>query len=115
MFAQQRGSSLATLEQTAPHLSRRGRVPQRHGDIARPALVSDAMDGRAAHALEELMLAPGEKLGQPGAIELVADLEVRMGRRARELVPRTHQLAVIAAVDAIAERTAQIQRNGAVM
>ena len=41
---------------------------------------------------------------QARRIEPVAHLEVRMRRRAGELVPRAHQLAVIAAVDAVAER-----------
>src|SRR5256885_3316395 len=45
----------------------------------------------------------------------MAHLEIRVRGRARELVPRTHQLAVVTAVDAIADRLAQLNRNGAVV
>src|SRR5256885_7162493 len=45
----------------------------------------------------------------------MAHLEIRVRGRARELVPRTHQLAVVTAVDAIADRLAQLDRNGAVV
>src|SRR5256885_16422911 len=45
----------------------------------------------------------------------MAHLEIRVRGRARELVPRTHQLAVVTAVDAMADRLAQLNRNGAVV
>src|SRR5256885_130468 len=45
----------------------------------------------------------------------MAHLEIRVRGRARELVPRTYELAVVTAVDAIADRLAQLNRNGAVV
>ena len=78
----------------------RRRIAQRHGDIAQPALVADAADGRTLGAREELLLGPREQLREPRGIESMPRLEVRMRGGARELVPRAHQLAVVAAVDA---------------
>ena len=37
------------------------RVSERHGDVAEPRFVADAVDGAAAGALEELRLAPREE------------------------------------------------------
>src|SRR5207248_2613944 len=107
-------ADFASLER--PDDIRRGRrITERHGEIARPALVADAVDGRATHALLELRLAPAEQLRQRCGIQAMAHLEIRVRGRARELVPRTHELAVVAAVDAIADRPAQLDRNGAVV
>ena len=79
------------------------RVAQRHGDIAQPAFMADAADGRAFHPRQELGLAPGEQLDQAGRIQAVARLEVGHGGGAGEAVPRTGQLAVIAAIDAVTQ------------
>ena len=51
---------------------------------------------------------------QPRGIEPVPRLEIRMRGGARELVPRAHELAVVAAVDAVAQHAAQFHRNRAV-
>src|SRR5438046_1261933 len=111
---QVRGVRASRLER--PDDLRRARgVTQRHGEIAQPALVADAVDGRATHALLELRRAPAEQLRQRRRIQAMAHLEIRVRGRARELVPRTHQLAVVTAVDAIADRLAQLNRNGAVV
>src|SRR5579862_3206542 len=45
----------------------------------------------------------------------MAHLEVGMACRARELVPGTHQLTVVAAVDAVAECRPQLLGNGAMV
>ncbi len=45
----------------------------------------------------------------------MAHLEIRVRRRVRELVPRTYELAVVTAVDAIANGLAQLDRDGAVV
>ena len=71
------------------------------------------MDRRTAHALAEGLLAPAEQLGQSRRIERMAHAKIRMRRVAREFVPWAHQLAVIAAVDAISQRGAQRRRNRA--
>src|SRR5579875_267368 len=89
------------------------RVAERHGDIAQPALVADAIDGRAAHALVELGGRPGEELGQSRRIEAVPHLEIGVARGPRELVPRADELAVIASINAVADRRAEFDRNRA--
>src|SRR5690606_22154205 len=95
---------------------RRGRsVAQGHGDVAQPALVAAAADRAALGAAQELLLFPGEQLGEGGLVEVVAGAEVRLVGAPRELVPGTHQLAVVAAEDAVADRRAQLLRDPAVV
>src|SRR5437763_218741 len=74
---------------------------------------AEALDGRAAQARIDTGRAPSEELRERGGIEAVTDLEVRVRRRLREFVPRTDQLAVVAAVDAIADRFAEPLGDGA--
>src|SRR5215469_6615643 len=73
------------------------------------------MDRRAPHALLELSCRPAEKRSELRGIEPVAYLEVRMRCCPGELVPRAHELTVIAAEDAVADRRAQLDRNRAVV
>ena len=91
-------------------------MPERHGDVARPARVADAVDRRTAHALLELRGAPAKQIRQGRAAPGRART-ARRNRRARQpgrkVVPGAHQLAVIAAVDAVAEGRAQLLRDGA--
>src|ERR1044072_1983131 len=89
--------------QGADYLGRRRRVAQAHGEVAEPPLVADAADGRTLQALVELRLGPGEELARGGALKAVARLEVLLGARRGESVPRADELAVVAAVDAIAD------------
>ncbi len=91
---------------------RRGRrIAECNGDIAQPALIADAADGAAAGPFFELRFAPGKQVDQLRPVQSVPDREILLGRRARELVPRTHQLAVVATVDAIADRAAKFDRE----
>src|SRR5208283_1435026 len=71
------------------------------------------MDGRALHAFGELRLTPAKQLRESRRIEAVTDLEVRVGGTLREFIPRTHELTVIAPIDAIAERRTQRLGYGA--
>src|SRR3974377_1092636 len=73
------------------------------------------MDGGAAQTLGELCAAPAKQLGERRGIQVMTHLEIRVAGGARELVPRTHQLAVIAAEDAIADPLAQLHRDRAVV
>src|SRR5882724_9029380 len=84
------------------------RIAQAHREVAQPALVADAPDGRAAQALVEIGLRPGEKLDQRCLVEAVTDLEIGLGRRLRKSVPRADELAIVAAVDAVADQRAQL-------
>src|SRR5262249_19094142 len=109
-----RGMVRACME-GADYLGRRRRVAKAHGEVAEPPLVADAADRRALQALVELGLGPGEELHQPGAVEAVARLEVLLGARLGEAVPRADELAVVAAVDAIADEGTQLLRNRALV
>src|SRR5579859_3158483 len=90
------------------HRRRPWRIAQAHGEVAQPALVADAPDRRAAQALVEIGLRPGEKLDQRRTVEAVAHQEIRLGRRLRKSVPRTDELAIVAAVDAVADQRTQL-------
>jgi len=90
------------------------RIAQCHSNIAQPALVSDAADGAALSALQELRFAPVEQIHQLRIIEPVAGCEILLPRRPGIFVPRAEQLAVIATVDAISHSLAKLHRNGAI-
>src|SRR5262249_13783786 len=90
-------------------------IPQCNRDVPRPALVSYAVDGRAPHALLELACSPCKQRRQLACIECIANLEVRVRSRPGELVPWTEELAVIAAIDPVADCTPQFNRDGALV
>ena len=83
------------------------RVAQRHRQVALPARMADAADGAAFGAAQEFGLVPGPQLQQRGAVQRRARVEVGKRRDLGVLVPRAHQLAVVAAVDAVAEQRPQ--------
>src|SRR5437763_1700882 len=101
--------------QRSDDLRRAGRVAQPDGEVAQPALVADAPDRRARKPFVKLRLCPGEKLDHRGAIEAVARLEIRFSARLRKPVPWADELAVVAAVDAIADQRPQLLRDGALV
>src|ERR1700733_9114848 len=115
VLAHQRRSVAAARLERLQHGGGGWRVAERDPDVARPALVADAMDRRTLHARAELRRRPAKELHEIRAIKPMADLEVRIRRGARELVPRAHQLAVIAAVDAVAEEGAQLHWDRALV
>ena len=91
---------------------RRGRgVAERDRDVAQPSFVADAADGAAAGALQKFRLAPRKQLDELRVVQAVPHRKVLLGGGTRKLVPRADQLAVVAAVDAIADRAAKLQRN----
>src|SRR5258706_10607205 len=91
------------------------RIAQAHRQVAQPALVADAPDRRALQALLELGLAPAEELDQARAIKAVAHLEIVLRADPGEAVPRADELAVVAAVDAIADQRPQLLRDCALV
>src|SRR5213075_953260 len=97
------------------HRWRARRITQAHREVAQPPLVADAPDGRAAQTIVEIFLRPREELDQRRAIQAVAHLEVRLGRLLRKSVPRADDLAIVAAVDAVADEWAQLFRNRALV
>src|SRR5260370_42090129 len=73
----------------------------------------DAPDRRALEALVEFLLGPREKRHEARVVEAVAHGEVGIGRLLRVLVPWAHDLAIVAAVDAVAHERPQLLGNRA--
>src|SRR5690606_22110418 len=90
-----------------------GGIAEGDGDVAQPAFIAGATDGRTFGALQELFLAPGEQLDQAGPVQAVADAEVGFRIAHRELVPGADQLAVVAAEDAVADQGPQFLGDAA--
>src|SRR5688572_12483658 len=109
----QRGGIVRPGAQRSQHFRLAGSVAQTYRQVAQPALVADAPDRRAAQTLVELRLGPGEQLDQARRVEAVAHLEVRLCGNAREAVPRADQLAIVAAIDAVANQGPQLDGDGA--
>src|SRR5687767_10499467 len=107
------GGMVFACTQRLDYFAGGGRVAQPHREIAQPALVADAPDRRAAQPLVELAFAPGEQPDQRGVVEAVSGLEVCLITQSRKSVPRAHDLAVVAAVDAVADERAQLLRDRA--
>ena len=84
------------------------RIAHRHRNVAQPALMADAADGAAGHALIELGLAPGEQLEQGDVIEMMTDFKIGLAGELRVFVPGANQLAVITAVNAVADSLAEL-------
>src|SRR4026207_1035256 len=100
--------------QRLDHLARSRRIAQADGEVAQPPLVADAPGGAALPAPVELGLGPREQLRERGAVEAVARLEVLLGARPGEAVPRTDELAVAGAQQAGAGEAAPVLTAGGV-
>src|SRR5450432_1802423 len=107
VLAHEGRTMIAARRQRRDDPRRRGRVPQGHGDVTKPTLVPDTPDRGALEPPRELFFAPREELDQLRIVEAVTDSEVRIARGLRVLVPGTHQLAIVAAVDPVAHERAQ--------
>src|SRR5262245_40220071 len=66
-------------------------------------------------AAAELLLAPRKQFHQRRTVQSIAHVEVSERRHLRVLVPRTYELAIVAAINAVADRTAQFLRNRALV
>ena len=80
------------------------RVTHAHRDVAQPSLITDAMDGAAGEPFVKLAFAPLEELNEAGAVEAISDGEIGFPGRLRKTVPGTYELAVVAAIDAVADQ-----------
>src|SRR5262245_28966266 len=115
VFSYEGRGMVRACTQGPDYLGRARRIAQSHGKVAQPALVADAPDRRALHPLAELGLGPGEELDERGAVEPVARLEVLLVARPGEAVPGAGELAIVAAVDAVADERAQLLRDRALV
>src|SRR4051812_4955505 len=87
------------------------RIPKSHRDVPQPAFMPDAPDRAAFGAAQELFFAPREERHEVRAGEPFPLVEIGQGALACELVPGADELAVVAAVDAVADQCAQIDRD----
>jgi len=115
VFAHQRRRMIGARPQRRQDRRRAGRIAQRHGQVAQPALVANAPDCRAGMAGLEVFRAPRKELDQRGCIETVPHVEVGQAGHAGKLVPGAGKLAVVAAIDAIAHERSQRHGNAAAM
>src|SRR5438552_1018245 len=86
-------------------------VAQAHREITQPTLEADAANRTAFHSYVEVRLAPRKELGQFRTIKAMADVEVGLAARLRVLVPRTGELAIVAAIDSISDQRTKAFRN----
>jgi len=87
------------------HLRREARCPD-HGDVAQPLFMAMRWMALPASFGVKGRFVPCEQFGQSGIVETVAHGEIRLDGLVRKTVPRADQLAIVAAVDAVAnERT----------
>ena len=91
------------------------RIAHRHGHIALPALVTDAANRAAFGVGQKFGFGPAEQHhqvlpGQTGAL-----IKIRQRAALGIFVPGANQLAIVTAINAVADEGAQIQRNAAVV
>src|SRR5688572_14264459 len=117
MLAHERRFMVAARAQRSNGLRLRRRtvryVAQAYRQVAQPALVADAVYRAAEQARVELLLAPGKELDERRCVEPVAHREVRLIAQLRVFVPRTDELAIVAAIDTVADQRPQRGRNAA--
>ena len=89
------------------------RVAQGHGHVTQPALMANAPDRAALGQAQKVGLAPVQQRHQLLTDQALAFVKIRQGTTLGVAVPGAHQLAIVAAVDAIAHQRAQVQRDGA--
>ena len=73
--------------------------------------MTDAANRAARQAAVEFLFAPGEEFGERCRIETVAHGKIRIAELCK-IVPRATELAVVAAIDAIADQWPQFGRDG---
>ena len=113
MLGQQRRGSGQAGGQRAGHRAVAGCPPgiaQGHGEVAAPARKADAADGAALGVAQKRGLVPGPQLQQRGAAHGGAQLKIRQRAALGVFVPRAGQLAIVAAIDAVAHCSAKFQR-----
>ena len=92
---------------------RRCGVAQRNRNVAKPALESDSSYRTAFGVLKPGCFVPRKQIGQLRGIEAMPRREIVFCGWFGELVPRAEQLAIVAAVNAVADGLAKLRRNGA--
>ena len=86
-------------------------IAHRHRDVALPALMANAADGAAFGVAQKFSFAPAKQRDELLAGQAAALVKIRQSAALGELVPGTDELAIVAAVDAVADQGAQLHRN----
>src|SRR5688500_18400947 len=94
--------------QRSDHFGTGRRITERHRNIAQPSFVPDTANHRTDMPVIELRFVPCKQLDQRGAIESVAYIEVGQLGRTCKLVPWANELAIVAAINAIADQRPQV-------
>ena len=90
-------------------------IADRDDHIAQEARMADALDRTAGEmSAETRFVEPGE-IGERRRREIGAGLQLRLAAEAGEFVPRADGEAIVAAVDAIAHRGAELGRDMALV
>lgn len=89
-----------------------GAVAQCDGDVAQPLGVADAAQGAAGSAGQKGGFVPMEQFDQRCVVQSMAGQKIDFRRGARESIPGADQLAVVAAVDAVAYQWPERFGNG---
>lgn len=88
-------------------------IAQRNRDIAQPTLMADAANRRTFGFLQKLGFCPIKQLKQSRLIQSMSGFEIVFRAKFGEAVPRTHQLAIVATVNPIAQQGSQLDRDAA--
>ena len=86
-------------------------ISHRHGNIAQPAFMADAANWAAFGDAQKFFFGPVEQGDELLAGQAGAFVKVGQGAALGEFIPRANQLAIVAAVNAVADQRAQLQRN----
>jgi hypothetical protein len=86
VLAHQRRRMIPPLAQGPEDARRRRCIAQRHGQIAQPAVMTDAPDRRALGAPEKLRLIPAEKRHQLRRMQTRTRPEITLPRQPRTTV-----------------------------
>ena len=99
-------------------LGRQGRiagVADRDQHIAHEPVAADALDRRFGESRAERGIVEPRQIGERGRAQFVARGEFGFAAGLRELVPRADREAIVAAIDAVADRFAKLVRDRALV
>ena len=82
----------------------RGRaVAERDSNVPQPKIIAYSIYGATGHPFVEIGRGPREQFDQCRRIEIMPHPEIRLGAQLGKTIPRTHDLTVVATIDAVAD------------
>jgi len=107
MLTHQGGGMLAPCHERRHHLRTRGALPRATARLRSHRSQPMRRIGLPANFFQELALAPSKERSEHRSIQPVARREFGQIDAPREAVPRADELAIVAAIDAVADRRTQ--------